>query len=91
MTDTPTPRVTDHTKRRRNISDIRQDLASAARALYVHAKEEGTLRAAGTHSTDTRIRLAPVVKQTAEHCAELERLILKHFNAAIRKARKELP
>jgi hypothetical protein len=25
------------------------------------------------------------LKQTADHCAELERLILKHFNAAARR------
>ncbi len=93
MTDPPAPhhRVADHTKRRRNISDIRQDLASAARALAVHAQNVGRMRA--------EIRLRPQrkfidvthLKAEAEYCAELERLILKHFNAAVRKAAKEVP
>ena len=31
------------------------------------------------------------LKAEAEHCEEIERLILKHFNSAIRKARKDVP
>lgn len=95
MTDPPAPhhRVADHTKRRRNISDIRQDLASAARALAVHAQNVGRMRAEMRLRPSLRLipdRVADL-KAEAEYCAELERLILKHFNSAVRKAAKEVP
>jgi hypothetical protein len=31
------------------------------------------------------------LKAEAEYCEELERWILKHFNSAVRKARKDIP
>ena len=93
MTDPPAPRVADHTKRRRNLSDIRQALASAARALRVHAENVGRMRA--EMRLRPALRLIPDrpadLKAEAEYCEELERVILKHCNSAIRKARKEVP
>ncbi len=92
MTDPPAPhRVADPTKRRRNISDIRQDLASAARSLSVHAQNVGRMRAEIRLRPARKYIDAPHLKAEAEYCAELERLILKHFNAAVRKAAKEVP
>jgi hypothetical protein len=94
MTAPPAPRrIADHTKRRRNISDIRQDVASAARALRVHAEAVGRMRA--EMKLRPALRLIPDrvadLKAEAEYCEELERWILKHFNSAVRKARKDIP
>ena len=90
---TPATSVPDHITRRRTIGDIRHALASAARALRVHAENVGRMRA--------EMRLRPALRlipdrpadlqAEAEYCEELERVILKHCNSAIRKARKEVP
>lgn len=90
---TPAPSVPDHITRRKTINDIRQALASAARALRVHAENVGRMRA--ELKLRPALRLIPDraadLKAEAEYCEELERVILKHFNSAIRKARKGLP
>ena len=66
---------------RRTVNDIRHDVISAARALRVHAVQEGRLRERQTQPSD--------LKAVADHVAECERLILKHFNNGVRKAAKE--
>jgi hypothetical protein len=59
----------------------------------MYAENVGRLRAEMRLRPSLRLipdRVADL-KAEAEYCQELERSILKHFNAAIRKARKEVP
>ena len=74
-------------RKRRTINDVRHDLASAARALRVHAENLGRMRAEMKLRPALQVipdRMADL-KAEAEHCEELERLILKHFNSAVRR------
>ena len=73
---------------RRTIDHVRQDCASAVKALRVHAEWVGRLRAEGKVSHTAKLSNAAHLKAEAEHCEELERTILKHFNAAVRKSAK---
>jgi hypothetical protein len=84
-------RIADHTGQRRTIDHIRQDVGSAARALRHHAEALGKLRQQSRTSREDKLALGDDVKAIAEYCEELERVIIKFFNAAIRKARKEVP
>ena len=79
------------TRDRRTIDHIRQDVGSAARALRHHAEALGKLRQQSRTSREDKLALVDDVKAIAEYCEELERVIIKFFNAAIRKARKEVP
>ena len=90
MTD-ESRRVADHTNKRRTVDHIRQDVASAARSLSTHAERVGRLRAEGRLNETMRALHAEDLKAEAEFCSECERVIIKFFNSAIRKARKELP
>ncbi len=83
-------RIADHTDTRRTIDHIRQDLASAARALSRHAENVGRMRAESRLRPMRQFINAPHVKAEADYCAECERTILKLYNAAVRKARKEV-
>jgi hypothetical protein len=74
------------TRKRRTVDHIRQDVASCARALRGHAELVGRLRAEGRGSHTAKLSNAAHLKAEAEYCEELERTILKHFNAAVRKA-----
>ena len=78
------------TKKRRTVDHIRQDLACAAKALRVHAELVGRLRAESRTSHTVKLLNAADLKAEADYCAECERLILKLFNSAVRKARKEV-
>lgn len=69
----------------RTINTIRQDVASAARALRHHAEALGKLRQQGRVSREAKLAHVDDVKAIAEYCEELERTIIKHFNAAVRK------
>jgi hypothetical protein len=75
----------------RTLDTIRQDVASAARALAAHAELVGRLRAEGRASHTVKLLNAADLKAEAEYVAECERTILKHFNAAVRKAAKGKP
>jgi hypothetical protein len=68
----------------RTINTIRQDVASAARALAVHAERLGAIRACAVIEGIAARRKD--IKAEAEYVKECERAIIKHFNAAVRKA-----
>jgi hypothetical protein len=59
----------------------------------MHAENVGRMRAEMRLRPSLRLipDRAKDLKAEAEHCEELERLILKHFNAAVRKAAKDVP
>lgn len=84
------PHTAEPTRKRRTIDHIRQELASAARALATHAELVGRLRAEGRLNETLAMLHADDLKAEADYCAECERTILKLLNAAVRKARKEI-
>ena len=79
------------TRQRRTVDHIRQDLANAVKALRVHAELVGRLSAESRTSHTIKLLNAADLKAEADYCAECERVLMKLFNSAVRKARKEVP
>jgi hypothetical protein len=74
----------------RTVHKMRQEIIEAAAALHRHAKDEGALRILASRNARDAEIYKPRIKTAAAYATETEAVILKIFNAAVRRLKAEL-
>jgi hypothetical protein len=74
----------------RTIHKMRQEIIEAAAALHRHAKDEGALRVLASRNVQDAEIYKPRIKTAAAYATETEHVILKIFNAAVRRLKAEM-
>jgi hypothetical protein len=74
----------------RTIHKMRQEIIEAAAALHRHAKDEGALRVLASRNVRDAEIYKPRIKTAASYATETEHVILKIFNAAVRRIKAEM-